>query len=354
MPKQTKSSNNAALKGFALTLVILILAVCVMAAMTEGFSNWNPYGWFDKPAEEQQTPEGDDPAPEQPTEDGTLATTIHNTEHVKLSISAMTAAESNSVTKMITAEVRPATASNQQVDWEIKWADESTEAISDYLILTPTADGALTATIECIKAFRGKEAVVTVTTREGGFTAACYVSYAGEPSAISVNNGVSGNCNLGGEASFSISLSNIFNDVGSEYYDDITITNVSVGGTCSTANKWVTVAGRNKGTIAYAEIKTDVQISELIISEETNFKDAIEASIVEGSLQIITPSASDVYSTFSPADVSPQEVYYDAFYGDWDGYVDITVECGDLSATVRINLILGVDGVSLSQSSIVF
>ena len=40
MPKQTKSSNNAALKGFALTLVILILAVCVMAAMTEGFTNW--------------------------------------------------------------------------------------------------------------------------------------------------------------------------------------------------------------------------------------------------------------------------------------------------------------------------
>ena len=63
MPKQTNnSSNNAALKGFALTLVILILAVCVMAAMTEGFSNWNPYGWFDKPrnssptATERKTP----------------------------------------------------------------------------------------------------------------------------------------------------------------------------------------------------------------------------------------------------------------------------------------------------------
>ena len=84
MPKQTNnSSNNAALKGFALTLVILILAVCVMAAMTEGFSNWNPYGWFDKPAEEQQTPEGDDPAPEQPTEEpAPIEATITNSEHV--------------------------------------------------------------------------------------------------------------------------------------------------------------------------------------------------------------------------------------------------------------------------------
>lgn len=356
MPKQTNnSSNNAALKGFALTLVILILAVCVMAAMTEGFSNWNPYGWFDKPVEEQQT-DGEETGEEQQPGGDSMVTTIYNTEHVRLSVSATTAAESNTVSKTLTAEVRPATASNQQVDWTIEWSDpETVENISDYLVLTPASDGALTATIECLKSFRGKEAVVTVTTREGGFTAVCYVSYAGEPSAISVNNGASGSCNLGGSASFSISLSNVFNDVGSEYYDEITVTNFSIGGTCSTAQKWVTVAGRNKGTITYSEIKDNVPITSLLNEGTDNLADAFETSIVDGTLQITSPSASNIYSRYSPlGSGGNQDIYYDAFYGNWDGYADITVSCGSLSATIRVTLILGVDGVSLSQPSIVF
>ena len=95
MPKQTKSSNNTALKGFALTLVILILAVCVMAAMTEGFSNWNPYGWFDKPAEEQQS-DGDGEEDSVP-----IDTTITNSEHVMLAMSAaVTAAEGTREAKL--------------------------------------------------------------------------------------------------------------------------------------------------------------------------------------------------------------------------------------------------------------
>ena len=101
MPKQTNnSSNNAALKGFALTLVILILAVCVMAAMTEGFSNWNPYGWFDKPAEEQQS-DGDGEEDSVP-----IDTTITNSEHVMLDMSAaVTAAEGEYVEQTLTATV---------------------------------------------------------------------------------------------------------------------------------------------------------------------------------------------------------------------------------------------------------
>ena len=84
MPKQTKSSNNAALKGFALTLVILILAVCVMAAMTEGFTNWNPYGWFDKEPAVEQQPDGEETG----EESAPIEATITNSEHVMLAMSA--------------------------------------------------------------------------------------------------------------------------------------------------------------------------------------------------------------------------------------------------------------------------
>ena len=63
--------KNAMLKTFLVTLAILVLAVCVMAAMTEGFSNWNPYGWLGDAEEETVTPGGDPEVldePKEPTE----------------------------------------------------------------------------------------------------------------------------------------------------------------------------------------------------------------------------------------------------------------------------------------------
>ena len=58
--------KNAMLKTFLVTLAILVLAVCVMAAMTEGFSNWNPYGWLGDAEEETVTPGGDLEVPDEP------------------------------------------------------------------------------------------------------------------------------------------------------------------------------------------------------------------------------------------------------------------------------------------------
>ena len=185
MPKQTNnSSNNAALKGFALTLVILILAVCVMAAMTEGFSNWNPYGWFDKPAEEQQTPEGDDPAPEQPTEEpGGMVTDVQNSSLMTISaVAATAAAEGAESSTTLTATVAPGDATNKQVDWEIYFANPESEwasgkTLSDYVTLTPTSDGSTTANVDCLQPF-GEQIIVKVTSRDNpDATATCTVDY---------------------------------------------------------------------------------------------------------------------------------------------------------------------------------
>lgn len=60
--------KNAMLKTFLVTLAILVLAVCVMAAMTEGFTNWNPYGWLGDAEEETVTPGGDPEVPDEPKE----------------------------------------------------------------------------------------------------------------------------------------------------------------------------------------------------------------------------------------------------------------------------------------------
>lgn len=169
MPKQTKSSNNTALKGFALTLVILILAVCVMAAMTEGFSNWNPYGWFDKPAEEQQTPEGDDPAPEEPTEEpGGMVTDVQNSSLMTLSaVAATTAAEGAESSTTITATVKPDTASDKSVVWSISFSNPSSswangKNVTDYVNYTTSGEGAITATVNCLQPF-GEQIILTAT-----------------------------------------------------------------------------------------------------------------------------------------------------------------------------------------------
>lgn len=179
MPKQTKSSNNTALKGFALTLVILILAVCVMAAMTEGFTNWNPYGWFDEEPAAEQQPDGEETGDDV----GGMVTQVQNSSLMTLSAVATTAAESSvESSTLLTATVAPGDANNQQVDWEIYFANPESEwasgkELSDYVTLTPTSDGALTATVNCLQAF-GEQIIVKVISRDNpNATATCTVDY---------------------------------------------------------------------------------------------------------------------------------------------------------------------------------
>jgi hypothetical protein len=71
--------------------------------------------------------------------------------------------------RLLTAVVTPDYASNKLVDWSIRWANPSSDwatgkTVTDYITVTPTSDGALTAYVTCIQAF-GEQAIVTVTSR---------------------------------------------------------------------------------------------------------------------------------------------------------------------------------------------
>ena len=81
---------------------------------------------------------------------------------------ASTAAD-GSTTKTLTAVIEPADATNNKVDWNIAFAQStgwaSGKNISDYLTITPSSDGALTATLTCKKPF-GTQAIVTCSSRE--------------------------------------------------------------------------------------------------------------------------------------------------------------------------------------------
>lgn len=373
MPKQTNnSSNNAALKGFALTLIILILAVCVMAAMTEGFTNWNPYGWFDKPAEEQQTPEGDDPAPEQPTEEpAPIDTTITNSEHVMLAMSAaVTAAEGEYVEQTLTATVTPSTAQEKGVDWTVAWADGSDVSdLSDYLTITPASDGSNICYVRAYAAF-DKDIIITVTTRDGGYSATCTVSFVGNPSDMEIN--VSGMASIqdsgwgqkiyqvktGQTYSLDISLNNIFDQVDPSFVPQYSYEVIGVGtfkltkSTNDTQTETLTLSPA--GEVTYYNSSTGRDTT-------WNVQDQVMGvSISDNQLKInpygvISAISSRVYTnsnrtnfirfTFDSYSDNTKLPYYQ---------IKVTETQTGISETINVRVISGVNGVSLSQSSMTF
>ena len=82
----------------------------------------------------------------------------------------------------LTATVEPAEATNKAVDWSAAFVDPDSawatgKTVTDYVTVTPTADGALTASVACLQAF-GEQIKVTVTSRDNPTaSAACNVDY---------------------------------------------------------------------------------------------------------------------------------------------------------------------------------
>lgn len=146
-----------------------------------------------------------------------------------------------SVSYNISAELNPSNVENKMVDWKIEWSEDAPlkdEPIKDYFTLTPTSDGALTATLACVKSFRGSSAILSVTSRDSGVVGTATVTFSGKPGNIEVD--VSGidtqnRGNLAGVLqlkrgetySRAISLTNVFNDIGPEYNDyQVTVTGI--------------------------------------------------------------------------------------------------------------------------------
>lgn len=179
MSKQ-KSSNSGAFRAFVLTLVILILAVAVTAAMTQGFTNWNPYGWFDEfNAEETDAPETDAPETDEQEDKSSLIASVANNGNIKLA--AVSSAE-NDDEITLTATVYPESVYNKKLDWSVEFVEPSSswatgKTAADYVSVTPTEDGGNVAIVECLAAF-GEQIAVKVTSRDNPNSAAtCTVDY---------------------------------------------------------------------------------------------------------------------------------------------------------------------------------
>ena len=377
MPKQTKSSNNTALKGFALTLVILILAVCVMAAMTEGFTNWNPYGWFDKEPAAEQQPDGEETG----EESAPIDTTITNSEHVMLAMSAATTAAEDEYTKSVTltATVMPEDAPDKSVDWSIAWNEAPTygdNPVTDYVTVTPQSDGSNVATVTCLQPFGTDTIVITCTTRVGGYTAMARVSYAGLPTELGITTtSMSGIADSGWgvtvyEAvcgttySLPITLDNGFHAIGEDFTPNYTIEVTAIGNI--SYRTITTTYNRNGGIVSSTSTDhTQAYDADLVGLEAYGskvlgnpFDDTISVTLDGNSVKITPKQALSAltYTDEQSSTIYVRSTDFQAEDSTKAPYVQIKVTETNtgISQTINVRVIANVTGLTLDQSSIVF
>ena len=228
----------------------------------------------------------------------------------------------------ITAIITPADAKNKNVTWTVGWDSEAElkdKSVTDYVTVTADSTNSLKATVVCKKAFRGSTIVVTVTTEEGGYAASCNVTYEGKPSAIDVNSGNALKVNLVGANSYAVSLSNVFDDLGEQYYDEVTVKSYTWGGTYyggkyNTMNggSWEELGTNNIVDLQNIEIYIDVEYSNKTLTVNN------KKSLIESAYTNMTGSSQGA-------------LYYGFVKSDVKMYVDVTLECAGAEKTVRVN-----------------
>ncbi len=96
---------------------------------------------------------------------GMTAATIQEENYEEYGI--MPIAES---AQQVTATVTPAGAEDAVIDWAVTWKSGASgqwgngKAVTDYVTVTPTSDGALTASVSCLQAF-GEQIILTASIR---------------------------------------------------------------------------------------------------------------------------------------------------------------------------------------------
>lgn len=345
----SKKQKNTGVKALCSVLIILLIATIGIAIPSKGFTDWSKFKKNpqveqpDKPGEEQKPGGGDNIDVEQIETNGVL-----------LSMATATA-DDGTVSKILTATVTPENAENKTVDWSIYWADDAQlkdKDISEYLTLTPTADGALTATVTCKKSFRGSVAYIKVTTRVGGYEALCSVTFTGIPSQLNVNTTALKTTSDGQKyliantsSGFAVNLANVFGDIDESYYNKITVTVEGVGsfisGTCfvdRNGEHW------NEAT----EIKT-------VDSLKDNF---VEVNYQNKNITIQTKKVVENYY-HGVGGGSAGGTYtgrFKSWVNDEVGYFKITVSCAELNLqqVFSFRITSSINGVGLSQSTITF
>ena len=370
--------------------VLTLFAFILVGAMLTGVI----LGWFDKkeepPAEEEQTEQ----AAVTDGEGNAMDEDIVYPMPEKMSFNAQTFAQfgepsgttvtsQQSVDVRIEAYVYPESAANKAVDFSVAWGNAPThgsEQVSNYLTVAPDSDGSTTATVSCKKSFGDDTIIITVTTREGGYTATCTVSFTGIASGIEITSSTATKKSTSerGEYyelgtsktyTFNIGLTNAFDDAAG---------NLSVTEIGGEGNMYFGNGSYNDG--GYINFTDMVQKS---IGEFAD--DFITSATISGNTLTVKTGSKileNYYSSYGPDEYFITDIYYDRYVveinDDWSikdssdtfrnqnaksnaqnigscyFYVTVKDSISGLTETVRLWLVSSVSGVSLSQTELEF
>lgn len=295
-----------------------------------------------------------------------------------------TVSSDESVDVRIEAYVRPDDAANKKVDFSVSWGTAPThgsEPVENYLTVTPDSDGSTTATVSCKKAFGDDTILITVTTREGGYTATCTVTFTGIADGISISGSTATKKSTSGRGeyyevgtsktyTFDISLTNAFDDVAS----DLSVKEIGGEGTMYFGNgsyndggyiNYTEMYQKDLGEVA-GKFITSATISGNTLTVKTgsvvleNYYDHIapdEYHIVDILYDRYVVEITD--DTMGYKDVGDSFVNQNAKYNaehidDCYFYVTVEDEISGLTQTVKLWLVSSVSGVSLSPSALEF
>lgn len=180
--------------GLGWKILSLFLALIIVAGVITGVVFWQKGNIVFNPVEQEQ--------PNDEEDDG--GAVIEEGEASGMKLMSMKIAPENydeyGISPMaetafqLTATITPENATNKAVDWTIAFVNAESEwatgkTVTDYVTVTPTADGALTANVECLQAF-GEQVRVTVTSRDNtAVKANATVDYTEKLSAVKATFG---------------------------------------------------------------------------------------------------------------------------------------------------------------------
>lgn len=178
------STKNAIAAVVAIVLAVVIVIACGIGS--SWFTNSDIATWFNSWGKGEQTEVPD----ETPADEGGMQIGESAGSGISLMSAKIAAAdfEEYGISPMaesaqqLTATITPENADNKAVDWSIAWVNPSSswasgKTVTDYVTVTPTSDGALTANVSCLQAF-GEQVKVTVTSRmNSNATASATVDY---------------------------------------------------------------------------------------------------------------------------------------------------------------------------------
>lgn len=374
--------------------VLTLFAFILVGVMLAGII----LGWFEKkeepPAEEEQTEQA-------AVTDGDGNAMNENTVYPmpeKMSFSAAafveplaqfgeptgTVTSESSVEVRIEAYVYPESAANKEVDFSVAWGNAPThgsEEVTNYLTVTPDSDGSTIATVSCKKAFGDDTIIITVTTREGGYTATCTVSFTGIASGIEITSSTATKKSTSerGEYyelgtsktyTFDIGLSNAFDDAAG----NLSVTEIGGEGTMYFCNGYY-----NDGGYLVCDETYQKDLSEIASKFITS------ATISGNTLTVKTGSKilENYYDHSAPDEYYITEILYDRYVveitddtmgykgvgdtfnnqnakynaeniGSCYFYVTVKDSISGLTETVRLWVVSSVNGVSLSKTQLEF